>query len=124
MDCYDEGEHQNSISVKCMPSAYPAAINAIDSIFKALSQSHFESRLNRFVCDFLQDENGCFYFLKIHDFSAAPVQPYENPGWKVSTRFVDRIKQKEDELVQSQVCQAQIICTDNKLKILLMFIFI
>ena len=106
MDCYDEGDQQNTINVKCMPNAYPAAVNAIDSIFKAFSQSHFESRLNTFVCDFLQDENGCFYFLKIHDFSATLAPPYENPGWKVSTRFVDRVKQQEDELVQNQVCQA------------------
>lgn len=28
-----------------------------------------EGTLNNFVCDFLQDQHGRFYFLKIHDFS-------------------------------------------------------
>ena len=65
--------------------------------------------MNMFVCDFLQDENGHFYFLKIHDFGTDG-KPIFNHDWKMSSKFTDLQKEKEQNMIDGQVCQAKIIC--------------
>ena len=58
--------------MKCMPNSHPSVIKCIDTLYKFFSQIHIDSKtegtLNKFVCDFIQDEFGHFHFLKIHDF--------------------------------------------------------
>ena len=63
------------------------------------------------MCDFLQDENGRFHFLKISDFQTDG-QPVMSADWKISTKFTDRIKSKALEEISKQKCSAGIICRD------------
>ena len=90
-DGYADGPE--TIKLKCMPNSYPNAVSAIDAIYKAFSQMYIhaskEGTLNHFVCDFLQDENGRFFFVKISDFSTDG-KPTYNHEWKVSTTFVKK----------------------------------
>ena len=93
----DVEDKESSISIKCMPNSYSGAISTIDTIYKGFEQTYVDSkkegRLNHFVCDFLQDENGRFHFLKISDY-ATDGKPVFTNDWKVSTKFTDRIRIK------------------------------
>ena len=91
--------YDDSVKVKCMPSSYPHALTTIDTIYKVFSQTYInakeEGTMNHLVCDFLQDENGHFHFLKIHDFGADG-KPIFKHDWRTSQKFTDR-KLQEDE---------------------------
>ena len=75
-----------------MPNSYPSAVNTIATIYKVFSQTYINAReegtLNEFVCDFLQDEQGRFHFLKIHYFETDRIPSFDH-SWKISTNFVD-----------------------------------
>jgi len=45
--------------------------------------------INNFCVDFLEDENGHVYFLKVNSFSYADKEAYHN-DWKTSTDFTER----------------------------------
>ena len=112
VDCYGETE---SIKVKCMPNSYPRAIDSIENIYKVFSQMYIESKdgtLNQFVCDFLQDERGRFYFLKIHDYGTDGKPILEN-DWKVSTKFTEKGEAKRKAILAAQVCTGRLICHDQ-----------
>ena len=68
--------------------------------------------MNTFVCDFLQDENGHFHFMKIHDFHTDG-KPIFNHDWKMSAKYINHQKEKEEKMIQGQVCEAKIICEDQ-----------
>jgi hypothetical protein len=88
-----------------MPNAHPNAIKAIDTIYKVFSQMYIDSKiegtLNEFICDFLQDEYGRFYFLKIASFSTDGI-PVCNNDWKLSNKYLDRLKAKQDTIINKQ----------------------
>ena len=71
-----------------MPNSYPKAVSAIDTFYKVFSQMYIDSKnegtMSEFVCDFLQDDSGHFYFLKIHDFDTDGKPEYDQ-DWKIST---------------------------------------
>ena len=100
----------------CMPNAYPNAIKAIDTIYKVFSQMYIDSKiegtLNEFICDFLQDENGRFHFLKIASFSTDGI-PVCNNDWKLSNKYLDRLKAKQDTIINKQQCNAGFLCPDS-----------
>ena len=110
VDAYNE---QDSMKVKCMPNSYPNAVKAIDALYKNFSQMYVDSQkegtMNLFVCDFLQDSCGRFLFLKIHDFDF-DMKPTSDLEWKLSTKFVDRVKIKEEKMIADQKCEAKLIC--------------
>ena len=60
--------------------------------------SRTEGTLNEFVCDFMQDEAGRFYFLKIASFSTDG-KPVCQTDWKVSTKFLNRVQEKEEKRI-------------------------
>mmetsp|Transcript_20295 Transcript_20295/g.27447 ORF Transcript_20295/g.27447 Transcript_20295/m.27447 type:complete len:109 (+) Transcript_20295:96-422(+) len=99
VDAYNDYE---SMKVKCMPNSYPSAVNAIDSLYKYFSQMYVDSQkegtMNLFVCDFLQDACGRFHFLKVHDFDTDK-KPTSAIEWKLSTKFVDRVKEREAKMI-------------------------
>ena len=68
--------------------------------------------VDEFVCDFLQDEYGRFYFIKIHDYTTDGVPTCHN-DWRVSSKFVDRVAQKEENMIANQVCHAKLLCSDQ-----------
>lgn len=80
-----------------MPNSFVRAINTIDTLYKVFSKSYIDMKndgtLNYFVCDFLMDENGLFYFLKIKDFSTDGERK-TTKDWKISTKFANIQKQK------------------------------
>lgn len=51
-----------------------------------------QGTLNNFVCDFVQDELGCFYFVKIHEFETDG-KPVNNNDWVLSTE-IDKEKKE------------------------------
>ena len=121
VDTYADKD-SSSIKVKCMPTSYPNAVNAIDTIYKVFNQMYIDSKrdgmMNIFVCDFLQDAQGRFHFIKIHDFGTDG-KPTFSHEWKLSNKFVDRVRQKEANLLANQVCEAKLICKDEFSKLLL-----
>ena len=107
-------ENSNSIKMKCMPNSYPNVIKSIDTMYKVFAQTFIDSRkegtLNLFVCDFVQDANGRFHFLKIDEY-ATDMKPVCSENWKVSTKFIDRVQDKDRLFLESyQMCSAQILC--------------
>lgn len=54
--------------------------------------SKTEGTLNEFVCDFLQDEAGRFYFLKIDSFSTDN-KPVCQADWKLSSKYLHQHKE-------------------------------
>ena len=76
-----------------MPGSYPNAVKSIDSIYKVFSQMYInaknEGTMNMFVCDFLQDENGQFHFLKIQDFGTDGKPTFDH-AWKLSSAYPNR----------------------------------
>ena len=55
-----------------MPSAFPSACKMVDEIFKMYSQNYVKlsdsGPIVDFVCDFVEDQNGVMYFLKIKEY--------------------------------------------------------
>ena len=76
--------------MKCMPNSHPAALKGVNEVYKFFAQMYNDTRklgsMNNFVCDFVQDEHGFFYFLKIHEFSMDG-KAVNQKDWKVSTEF-------------------------------------
>ena len=70
--------------------------------------------INKFVCEFLQDENGTLRFLKIADFDTDG-KPYGANDWKISKAFTN-LSDKKNKPTQVLPCEANIIC--HKMKIL------
>lgn len=110
----DIQDTENSIKMKCMPSSYSNVIKSIDTLYKVFAQTYIDSRseglLDLFVCDFLQDANGRFHFLKINEFQTDG-KPVCSENWKISKKFIDRVQDSEKKILQgSQVCSAQILC--------------
>ena len=109
----DLDDSQSSIKMKCMPSSYSVVNSAIESIYKVFSQTHVDSRkegtLNRFVCDFLQDSNGHFHFLKISDFKTDG-KPVNTGDWVISSKHKNLEAEKTKQLIKLNKCFAKIIC--------------
>lgn len=112
----DPYELDESMKVKCMPNSYPSAVRCIETIYKVFAQMYIDSKvmgtIDEFVCDFLQDEYGRFHFMKIHDFTTDGVPTCFN-DWRVSTKFVDRVAEKEEKMIANQVCHAKLLCNDQ-----------
>ena len=72
-ECYDEDLGVNFY--KCMPSAFPKAVKMIDEIYNLYSQKYINLAENGqiidFACEFVEDQNGTMYFLKIKDYMLA-----------------------------------------------------
>ena len=70
----DIEDTESSFKMKCMPNSYSGVIKSIDTIYKVFAQTCLDSRtagtLNHFVCDFVQDANGRFHFLKINEIQS------------------------------------------------------
>ena len=85
----DDEVVRTSNTIKCMPNAYPQAMKSIDEAYKAYSQIYVDSSqdgvLNKFVCDFLQDEYGRFHFLKVARFETFG-KPEHIVDWVISTK--------------------------------------
>lgn len=57
---------------KLMPNAYPTAINFTCKLAQLFELRYVPKSLHggisHFICDFIEDENGLIYFLKLSDF--------------------------------------------------------
>ena len=52
--------------IKCMPNAFPNAVKIVDKLYKTFNQMFFGSQNQIEIrCDFIEDQNGLLYFLKI-----------------------------------------------------------
>ena len=71
--------------------------------------SKIEGALNKFICDFVQDEKGRFHFLKISDFNTDK-KPTFTFDWKISTKIVEEAREIMEKKLATQICRAEIIC--------------
>ena len=94
VDVFDK---ENCYAITCMPNSYEKVLNIIDTLYKVFAAAYVDQRkwgtLNKFICDFVQDSNGIFYFLKINDFSTDQ-KPIGTSDWKVSTDYSTLKRQK------------------------------
>ena len=62
-------------NVVCRPTAFPSAYESTQSLYRFFCQQFVSQNLygniDDFVCDFVEDENGLVYFLKIKSYSTA-----------------------------------------------------
>ena len=74
-----------------MPGSYPSIMGAIETLYKVFSQTYVDSKkegeMKLFVCDFLQDENGRFHFLKVCDFEKDEKPSFQR-DWVSSQKYL------------------------------------
>ena len=70
--------------------------------------------INKFVCEFLQDENGTLRFLKIADFDTDG-KPYGFNDWKISKAY-KKSYDKISKQMEFKPCEANIVCRKLKPK--------
>lgn len=67
-----DARSERTIAIKSRPGACPKAELATNSIFKLLTQTYITpkkfGRITNLVCDFMEDENGLVYLLRISDY--------------------------------------------------------
>lgn len=90
-----------------------SVLKNIDEIYKFFSNMYFDSRkdgsLNRFICDFIQDEFGIFHFIKISAFSSDG-KPVQSEDWVMSVKLKEEDNIKKLARAGKNVCNANIIC--------------
>lgn len=78
------------ITTKCIPTAFGSACSAVSAMHRLFELRYISSNdwggVSDFTCDFVEDENGLCYFLKIYQYEKFPKNK-EIQDWKASTMY-------------------------------------
>ena len=80
------GPSEEFSAVKCMPNAFPLALAATNHLYGLFSQRFITSSyggISDFICEFVEDENGVCYFLKLADYCKEQKKEYQKE-WKTT----------------------------------------